>query len=108
MFRVHQCLLFLTFNLLNEDVIIEFGCSLISGKLPIVNSRDELVALIARTDLKKARDFPWSSYDSKGQLRVGAAISTRESAKESVKLLAEAGVDVLVIVNCFPLLYLFN
>uniref|UniRef100_A0A1I7YEF3 Inosine-5'-monophosphate dehydrogenase n=1 Tax=Steinernema glaseri TaxID=37863 RepID=A0A1I7YEF3_9BILA len=67
------------------------------GKLPIVNKNDELVTLIARTDLKKARDFPLSSYDSKGQLMVGAAINTRETAKENVRLLVEAGVDVLVI-----------
>uniref|UniRef100_A0A0N5ATM6 Inosine-5'-monophosphate dehydrogenase n=1 Tax=Syphacia muris TaxID=451379 RepID=A0A0N5ATM6_9BILA len=67
------------------------------GKLPIINRKGELVSLIARTDLKKARDFPNASYDDKGQLRVGAAISTRETAKEAVKLLAEAGVDVLVI-----------
>lgn len=64
-----------------------------------MNDRDELVSLIARTDLKKARDFPLSSYDSKGQLRVGAAINTREDAKEQVKLLANAGVDVIVIVS---------
>lgn len=70
-----------------------------SGKLPIVNTKDELVSLIARTDLKKARDFPSSSYDSKGQLRVGAAINTHETAKEAVRKLAEAGVDVLVIVS---------
>ncbi|MCP9265372.1 IMP dehydrogenase [Dirofilaria immitis] len=38
-----------------------------------------------------------SSYDSKGQLRVGAAINTRESAKEAVKKLVAAGTDVLVI-----------
>lgn len=72
---------------------------LLVGKLPIVNSKNELVSLIARTDLKKARDFPYSSYDSKGQLRVGAAINTRESAKEAVNKLAAAGVDVLVIVS---------
>ncbi|VDD94142.1 unnamed protein product [Enterobius vermicularis] len=67
------------------------------GKLPIINSDRELVSLIARTDLKKARDFPYASYDAKGQLRVGAAINTREASKEAVKLLAAAGVDVLVI-----------
>ncbi|VDK52134.1 unnamed protein product [Anisakis simplex] len=85
----------------NEDFTLEHAYRLLEsekkGKLPIVNNRDELVALIARTDLKKARDFPCSSYDSKGQLRVGAAINTRESAKDAVKLLAEAGADVLVI-----------
>ncbi|KAI6207001.1 hypothetical protein M3Y94_00979600 [Aphelenchoides besseyi] len=67
------------------------------GKLPIVNERDELVSLIARTDLKKARDFPLSSYDSKGQLMVGAAVNTRETAKEAVEKLVKAEVDVLVI-----------
>jgi len=67
------------------------------GKLPIVNERDELVALIARTDLKKSRDFPNSSYDKKGQLMVGAAINTRETTLENIQLLADAGVDVLVI-----------
>ena len=69
------------------------------GKLPIVDGNDCLISLIARTDLKKSRDFPLSSYDLKGQLMVGAAINTRENAKEAVKKLAEAGVDVLVIVR---------
>jgi len=67
------------------------------GKLPIINEKNQLVSLIARTDLKKARDFPLSSYDAKGQLRVGAAVNTRETAVESVKLLVDAGVDVIVI-----------
>ena len=67
------------------------------GKLPIVDEKDELLSLIARTDLKKAREFPLSSYDSKKQLMVGAAINTRESAKAIVDELVGAGVDVLVI-----------
>ncbi|VDP16780.1 unnamed protein product [Onchocerca flexuosa] len=85
----------------SEDLTLEHAYEILEnekkGKLPIVNSKNELVSLIARTDLKKARDFPWSSYDLKGQLRVGAAINTRESAKEAVKKLVAAGVDVLVI-----------
>lgn len=70
-----------------------------AGKLPIVNERNELIALIARTDIKKARDFPLSSYDSRGQLMVGAAVNTRETAKQNVKQLVQAEVDVLVIVS---------
>lgn len=67
------------------------------GKLPIVNENDELISLIARSDLKKAREFPRSSIDNKKQLMVGAAVNTREGAKETIKELVKAGVDVLVI-----------
>lgn len=70
-----------------------------SGKLPIVNDKDQLVSLIARTDLKKSRDFPLASYDSQRRLLVGAATHTREGAKKNVELLADAGVDLIVIVG---------
>ncbi|HOP30338.1 MAG TPA: IMP dehydrogenase [Spirochaetota bacterium] len=67
------------------------------GKLPIVDKEGRLVALMSRNDLLKNREFPLSSKDGKKQLRVGAAISTKEESKDRLAALHEAGVDVVVI-----------
>jgi len=67
------------------------------GKLPIVDADGRLVALLSRSDLLKNREFPLATKDQKKQLRVGAAISTKDESKDRLAALNEAGVDVVII-----------
>jgi IMP dehydrogenase len=67
------------------------------GKLPIVNENYELISLISRSDLKKQRDFPWTSKDEKRQLLVAAAIGTWEDDKKRLEMLVKEGLNVAVL-----------
>ncbi len=67
------------------------------GKLPIIDAEGKLVALLSRSDLLKNREFPLATKDQKKQLRVGAAISTKDESKDRLAALSEAGVDVVII-----------
>ncbi len=66
-------------------------------KLPIVDRDGILKGLITIKDIQKARDFPKASKDSRGRLRVGAALGVGDNALERAGSLVEVGIDVLVV-----------
>ncbi|KAL4256858.1 Inosine-5'-monophosphate dehydrogenase [Pleurotus pulmonarius] len=68
------------------------------GKLPIIDPSGHLVSLLARSDLLKNQEYPLASKDEKTkQLIAAAAVGTRESDKERLKLLVDAGLDVVIL-----------
>ncbi|CAI7624389.1 unnamed protein product [Penicillium pancosmium] len=68
------------------------------GKLPIVDEAGNIVSLLSRSDLMKNLHYPLASKlpDSK-QLICAAAIGTREEDKARLKLLVEAGLDIVIL-----------
>lgn len=63
----------------------------------VVNDDFELRGLMTVKDILKSSEHPLASKDELGRLRVGAAVGTGEGTEERVELLAEAGVDVIVV-----------
>lgn len=63
----------------------------------VVNDAFELKGLITVKDIQKSSDHPNACKDSKGRLRVGAAVGVGEGTEERVTALAAAGVDVIVV-----------
>jgi len=66
-------------------------------KLPLVDENNKLVGLITLTDIAKRNNNPRACVDSEGRLRAGASVGVGEGTLERVKLLVEAGLDILVI-----------
>ena len=66
-------------------------------KVLVVDDDFHLKGLVTVKDIQKSTDHPNASKDSNGNLRVGAAVGTGADTEERVALLAEAGVDVIVV-----------
>jgi IMP dehydrogenase len=63
----------------------------------VIDENYELKGLITVKDIQKSSDHPLACKDTKGRLRVGAAVGVGEGTEERVAALAEAGVDVVVV-----------
>jgi IMP dehydrogenase len=66
-------------------------------KLPLLDRTGRLVGLITSKDIMKRRQFPSATKDSKGRLRVAAAVGVKGDYLERAERLLEAGVDCLVV-----------
>ncbi len=64
-------------------------------KLLLVDDDHRLVGLITMRDIERSLHYPGSCKDTRGRLRVGAAVGVHEY--ERVEALIEAGVDVVVV-----------
>jgi IMP dehydrogenase len=66
-------------------------------KLPVVDSGGVLKGLITVKDIQKRIEFPNSTKDPIGRLRVGAAVGVGPDAVERAEALIAAGADLLVV-----------
>ena len=84
-----------------EGTSIEEGKALMHKhrleRVLVVNKDFELRGLMTVKDILKSTEHPLASKDPQGRLRVGAAIGVGAGTEERAELLAEAGVDLLVV-----------
>lgn len=66
-------------------------------KLPLVDENFILRGLITIKDIEKTRQYPQSCKDSRGRLRVAAAVGIASDTMERAQALIHAGADALVL-----------
>jgi IMP dehydrogenase len=66
-------------------------------KLIVVDDQYRCVGLITVKDMEKSQRFPNACKDSKGRLRVAAAVGTGDSGLERAEQLVAAGVDAIIV-----------
>ncbi|MTE24548.1 IMP dehydrogenase [Microbacterium sp. ZXX196] len=79
-----------------EEVLALFAKHRVE-KLPLVDGSGALVGLITIKDFDKTEQYPHSTKDDQGRLRVGAAIGFFGDAWERAEALRDAGVDVIIV-----------
>jgi IMP dehydrogenase len=66
-------------------------------KILVIDQEGSLTGLVTMKDIEKSAEHPFATKDSRGQLRVAAALGTGDDTLERAKALAEAGVDLFVV-----------
>ena len=66
-------------------------------KILVIDSAGQLTGLVTMKDIEKSAEHPFATKDSRGQLRVGAALGTGEDTLDRAEALAAAGVDLFVV-----------
>ncbi len=66
-------------------------------KLPVVDGQGNLKGLMTTKDIEKNISYPLANRDSKGRLRVGAAVGTGKDTYTRVEALFEADVDFVTV-----------
>ena len=66
-------------------------------KLVVVDKKNKCVGLITVSDIEKSARYPMATKDSKGRLRVSAAVGVGKEDMVRTKALISAGVDAIVV-----------
>jgi IMP dehydrogenase len=66
-------------------------------KLPVVDSDNKLIGLVTYKDITKAKDKPLACKDSKGRLRVAAAVGVSGDTLDRIEALVHANADAIII-----------
>jgi IMP dehydrogenase len=66
-------------------------------KLPLVDDNGRLSGLITVKDFTKSEQYPNSTKDDQGRLRVAAAVGVGDEAYKRARGLIDAGVDVIIV-----------
>jgi IMP dehydrogenase len=85
----------------NEDASVEDAKELIRvhrlERVLVIDDEYHLRGLITVKDILKSTEHPLANKDARGRLRAGAAVGVGAGTEERVELLAEAGIDVIVV-----------
>lgn len=85
----------------NEGITLEQAKNILHQhrieKLLVVNQSGALIGLITIKDIEKVKKYPLASKDSKGRLRVAAAVGAGPENLGRVEALHKAGVDLVVV-----------